>query len=243
VHRHALGAQVGDVARAGDPGEEGAVGDRREDLAVADHEDVGRRRLRHVAERVGHERVAEALGARLGEHPRVVRIETARLGVDHRVLEHGPAEARRRQRRRGLRRGHRDLLERDAEARRARFRHDAQIAPLERPVHRPDIDRRVRRVAPQPRPHDLDHLVGVHRGLDHQRLGRAVHARAMRAQVRRDPLRVTRPVEDGRAQPRAVIARAHDHRVAVVPGALEKGAQVLAGRHARDPPRCVAAGA
>ncbi len=46
VHRHAVAGKVGHVPRPGDSGQERAVGDRCEDLAVFDHEDIGRRAFR-----------------------------------------------------------------------------------------------------------------------------------------------------------------------------------------------------
>ena len=57
------------MARAGDAREEGAVGNGREHLSILDGKDIGGRGLGHVAERVGHKRVAESLLARLLEPP------------------------------------------------------------------------------------------------------------------------------------------------------------------------------
>src|SRR5690606_10823104 len=78
---------------------------------------------------------------------------------------------------------------------------------------------------------DLDHLLGGHRRRDHKRLGRAVHARHVAVQVGGDTLEPARTVEDGSAEPAAVVGRTHHRHVAVVPAAFEPGADVLAGRH------------
>nr|ADI18339.1 hypothetical protein [uncultured Rhodobacterales bacterium HF4000_03E16] len=236
-HFDAIGAQVLDMPCAGDPGEEGAVGHRREDHAVAHHEDIGCRGLGHIAQRIGHQRIAKALGAGLGQHAGIVGVETAGLGIDHGIGQHRAVKLGPGQRRAGLFGRHRDGLEGNGEAGGAKLGHDTEEIPLERPIHRPDIDRGAGGIGRETFLDDRHHVFGADGGGDHQRLGRAVDPGAMAIEIGGQAVHHARAVEHGRAQPTAVIGRLHHGDIAVMPLAVEIGADLCAGRHMRPPSR------
>ena len=71
------------------------------------------------------------------------------------------------------------------------------------------------------------------RVLGDQRLGRAVHTRAMKVEIRRQAIDEARAVEDAAALPHAVIRRLHHGEVPLVPASFEIGADSRACGHVR----------
>ena len=179
MHGVSVGAQVLDVPGAGDSSQEAAIGDRGEDLAVFDHEDVGCSGLGNVAHHIKRYGVVEPFCTGFQQHPRIVGIEAPGLCVHNGAVQRGAAELGGGQAGRGLRWGHRDLFQRDGKTCAVFARGHTHMSTINGPVHRTDIDGGIFRKQRQAFLHDLDHLFGRHGRRDHQRLGRAVGARAV----------------------------------------------------------------
>ena len=173
----------------------------------------------HVAD----DAIVEAARARLQHGARVVGIEAAGLGVDRRGLDGRPPERRQRDREAvGL--AHRRVVEREAPAGRFRIGRQRLRPGALGPVHRPDVERRVRRrTASCRRATSSSHCSAGHRGLEKHGLGRGVDARAVQVEVGRDALERARAVEHRGAEPDRVGAHAPERHVALVPFALEEG--------------------
>ena len=134
------------------------------------------------------------------------------------------------------RRRHRHFLEADAEPGRRLGRQDAQMAAVDPPEHRADVDRCVLGIAAQPVPDDVEDLLRRLHWRQHQGPGRGDDALAMGHQVGGDSLDEARTVEHGRTQPSAVVGRPHDRHVIVMPRAVVICLDVGSGGHADPPP-------
>ncbi len=232
MHHDAIGPQVLDMPRPGDARQERTVRHRRENLTILDGKDIRRRGFGHIAQGISDQRIVEPLAARLGQHPRVIWVKARGLGIDHRVLQHRAPEPRPGQRRRRIGRGHGDLFKTDGKTGLAvLLGHDGRIPALNRPIHRPDIDRRIRGIGLEALLDDLHHLFGRDVRRDHQRLGRGIDPRAVLIEIGRQPIGQPRAVKHVTAEPHAMIGSLHDGDVALVPSAVEIGADILASRH------------
>ena len=177
------------MAGAGDAGQKRAIGDGREHHAVADEKDIGGGAFGKVAEGVGHQGVAETLLLRLDQHPGVVGVKAASLGVAQGILQHRAAKAGPGQGGGAIGRRQRNFFQADGKAGAIRMRHDAEFGAIERPIHRPDVDVLPRAKTAQPVTDDRRHCGGVASRGDHQRPGRAVDPRAMQVEVRAHPVK------------------------------------------------------
>ena len=232
------GAQIGDMTGAGDARQEGAIGDRGEIDPVAHDEDIGRRRFGDIAVAVGDQRVVKALGPRLDQHPCIIGVKAAGLGVTDRIGHDRAVKAGAGQRQRQLGIGHRLFFEADRKGGGVLRRCDADIRAVDCPIHRPDIDRLTGAVRLQPRFDQRDHLFGRDRGGDHQRLGRAVDPGAMQIEIGGDAVEIAGTVKDRRSLPNPMICGAHDGDISLMPFALPECADIGAESHFLSFDRC-----
>mmetsp|Transcript_1284 Transcript_1284/g.2569 ORF Transcript_1284/g.2569 Transcript_1284/m.2569 type:complete len:314 (-) Transcript_1284:251-1192(-) len=231
----AIGAEVGDVPLPRDSVEESAIGDRGEGLSIADHEDVGRRGLGDVAHRVTHQRVVVALGARFHQHPRIVRVETARLRAKHCRGQHRAMKLRCCQPRGRVWRGHGDFFKANVEPGLCIAGHDPVVTALDTKEVGAHVDRDIGRVAFQPFPDDVEDLLPGLAGVQGQRLGGAYDTFAMGKKVRREAVDIAGTVKDRGCLPGTMIGRAHDGNIVVMPSAVEVSFDVGSGRHCHSP--------
>jgi len=164
----------------------------------------------------------------LDQHPGVVGVKAARLGVADVVGQHRTAELGGGQRGAGAGGRHRHFFKAERKPRDPFHRRNAQIRAMDRPIHRADIDRRPRRVALQPLARDFKHRRGIHAGGDHQRLCRAVDPREVGVKIWHQPVEKPRAVKYRRSLPDAVIGGPHHRDIALVPTAFKPCADVRA---------------
>ena len=163
---------------------------------------------------------------RLDQRAGVVGIEAAGLGVDRRGLGGRAAVGRERDRDAGLGVRHRAPRRRTGTSGSSpgSKQHAAAGQPRLGPVHRPDVERRVRvETCDARRARAPIQRSARHERLQHEVRRRDVDARAMQVEVGRDALEGAGAVEHRRAQPGRMGARPHDRHVALVPAVLEEG--------------------
>ena len=223
MHRDAGPLQQPDHPLARDAGKEAAGRDRREHFPAPRHEDVGGGEFRDIAVGIGRQRVVEALGAGLKDHPCVVGIKAGRLGIGRHGVDRRPAEPRRGDGK-AARLHHRDLFQTEREIGGLRIRRQHARAVVFRPVHRPDVDVLVRpELRPQPvkrQPHDF---LARQRRLQAERARRIVDALRMQVEIGMDALEIARAIEHQRAEPGRMRGGTENAHVALMPVALVKG--------------------
>ena len=99
-----------------------------------------------------------------------------------------------------------------------------------RPVHRPDIECCVLVEAGHAVSRECQPFIGADESLETEAAGRFVDARHVKIEIRGDTLEAPGAIENGRAEPCPMGARAHDRNIAFMPAVLVKGPGPREGR-------------
>ena len=233
MHLNSVCTQVLHVTRTRNTGKERAVWNGGKDFAILNHEDVSRSSFGDISHRIGNQCVTKPFRTSLHHHAGVVGVETPSLGVYHVVFQHRAAETGPGQGCRGIGGGHRDLLKADGKACRILERHNTQLIPCQRPIHRANINCCVPIIGLEPFTNHLDHFVGFDGRGDHQRIGRPVDTFAMRPKIWGQPVKHTRAIKHGSTEPSTMIGCLDHGQVPVVPRAIVKRLDIGACGHVR----------
>ncbi len=211
-------AKQRDDAGAGDAGKKGPVGFRRDDgcQSAVNEEQVRGRELRDIAVRIEDDRILVAGGSRFAQCARDIGIQRRGLGISRRGRGRRPAPLRQR----GREPSNGGSGASNSVSAKADFSGTSSPrcrTPADECTdrRRPESDGCLRSQA--------HHFIDRSLELQSHALRRVVDTLAVRPQVGRHPMDRPRAVEDRRAEPDAVIHRAHQWHVAVVPHAFELG--------------------